>query len=254
MAGHRYWRVSDVMLIGTDVWTGLITAREMRFVTKSGKLSNNPALAASASSYDAYQTAGKLFDNDVNTLYFPAEGQFTNQWVSYDFQTQEEVIALTADFRRESYAGVWRFISAKIEHSDDNAVWTLAGYANIENGISDYLFSGSISALPTRDLITPIDFDGNTAHLNIYTTDESGSFSGLVTQGKSGEPKLPLKAEVLLYDRATNSLLQRTWSSDIGVYSFSGLDAGREYYAVTLHPSRTYNAAIQDGLKSGMTT
>ena len=74
-----------------------------------------------------------------------------------------------------------------------------------------------------------------------------------MTQGKSGEPKLPLKAEVMLYDRTTNKLMQRTWSSDTGVYSFNGLDAGREYYAVTLHPNRTYNAAIQDGLKAGMT-
>lgn len=99
-----------------------------------------------------------------------------------------------------------------------------------------------------------INKQGATRYINAYSFDESGSFSGLVTQGKSGEPKLPLRAEVLLYDRMTNKLLQRTWSDELGAYSFSGLDAGREYYAVTLHPNRTYNAAIQDGLKSGMTT
>ena len=260
MAGHRYWRLTNIATRLASHNDGSRVVVEVGFSTLSGKLSNEKGKGFTNSNIAA-SNVDAAFDGDPNTLihstYLGQAGYSpdiagTNWYIGYRFDEPQEVTAVSMQMRQDmqpDWGQEWQ--TGDLQYSDNGADWYK--YITIEPRIPS--MGLSLVTFPVIALgALKINKQGATRYINAYSFDESGSFSGLVTQGKSGEPKLPLKAEVLLYDRMTNRLLQRTWSSDLGAYSFSGLDAGREYYAVTLHPSRTYNAAIQDGLKSGMTS
>lgn len=261
MSAHKYWLITNIVN-RVEFFIGGRTVNEIRFNTKSGAVSNNSAkgFSNSFSAYDTSQTGDKAFDGTDKIAHstFSTEYNYDpsvaglNWRIWYVFDEPQEVVDISLKMRPDmqpEWGQEWQ--KADIYTSDDGLIWRYYGF--IEPKIAQMNTAFVQTPLYTPYNVVVSDTMRRYSSLDIYSVDESGSFSGLVTQGKSGEPKLPLKAEVLLYDRMTNELLQRTWSSDLGAYSFSGLDAGREYYAVTLHPDRTYNAAIQDGLKSGMT-
>lgn len=259
MAGHRYWRLTNITTRLASHNDGSRVVVEVGFSTLSGKTSNETGKGFTNSNI-AGSNADAAFDGNLNTIVhsaylghpdYNASVVGLNWYIGYRFDEPQEVTAVSMQMRQDmqpQWGQEWQ--TADLEYSDNDIDWYK--YTTIEPRIPSVLLSlvtVPVVALSTLNVnISPIS-----NYINIYSFDESGSFSGLVTQGKSGEPKLPIKAEVLLYDRMTNKLLQRTWSSDLGAYSFSGLDSGREYYAVSIHPNRTYNAIIQDGLKSGMT-
>lgn len=255
MPSYRYWRVSQIKARTSTEFKGIAI---LQFLDESGSnLATNPAKGFASHYYQMpsiENAPANAFDGNPNTW---TEVKFNNidqDWfIGYDFGVDVSIEKVGVAGRNDLPLNLGReWQTAKVDVSSDGINWinygTIEPYIAAEDSslvivpiISPH--SLSVSAVISNSIITP----------NIYSDDESGSFSGAVTQGESGQPKTPLKAEVLLYDRLTNRLLQRTWSSDLGTYSFNGLDAGREYYAVTLHPNRTYNAAIQDGLTSGMT-
>lgn len=252
MSSHKYWRFTDwYHRLPHNNYINHqndILLKEFYAVLSDDTLVTDSSIITFKAV--GFGTAAALVDGDVDSaMGSPTrEGGAPNWWLQYTFTDAVEIKAIRT-------IGWFEFgleIDKVSAYTSDNGVdWTYYGTCFVGQKTADInyyytpIFGGSAIGINTQ---------GTTVFLDIYSQDESGSFSGLVTQGESGDPRLPLKAEVLLYDRMTNELLQRTWSSDIGAYSFSGLDAGREYYAVTLHPNRTYNAAIQDGLKSGMTT
>lgn len=256
MAGHKWWRFNNIVNRFKENPDQYQSIGLIDFINDKGEPSNNPSKAFSKSSYAGMSDydGAKAFDGNPNTFANSAAAPFDSViewWIGYKFDVDVNVTSVRLQTRQDmliDFGQEWQ--SADLEYSDDGVIW-----------FYDTTILPKVKALDksvlTIKIVRLLDININTqkplVNLSIYSMDESGSFSGLVTQGKSGEPKLPLKAEVLLYDRMTNKLLQRTWSSDLGEYSFSGLDAAREYYAVTLHPNRTYNAAIQDGLTSGMT-
>lgn len=236
-----------------------ITLGELDFVTSTGRATDTSKLIVK-NQWDDNQfginfTKDSLLDNVIGVFssrYRGGTGYATDYWLYYQFDEPQELVSFGLAMKSD------------VANTPDER-WTSF----------DIYAGASVDALETHQHITcnfppsnptsltyfnvnlqkvAPSYFGASDFLNVFSADESGSFSGTVTQGESGQPKIPLKAEVLLYDRMTNKLMQRTWSDESGAYSFNGLDAGREYYAVTLHPSRTYNAAIQDGLKSGMTS
>lgn len=110
-----------------------------------------------------------------------------------------------------------------------------------------YSYDGAAAALPDVSGII-----GKSIYLDLYSNNESGSINGIVTEGLSGQPKLPLITNVALHERMTHRLIAITRSNADGSYTFTGVDSNLEYYATALHPTRKYNAVIQDGLRSGM--
>lgn len=249
MSNHRYWRIINVITQGSGDVLNAMEGGVLRLVNTQGVITNNPSKTISSGGYGGEYDPLGAFDDTKNFAAAPdANG---DRWIGYDFGFGVEVNAISVSMHRDPFATSERnWKSVDVQYSDDLINWTYAGTAyfhiigddkTLKNNAITSLSSISISGL------------GDALFINAYSLDESGGFSGLVTQGESGQPKIPLISQVLLYDRLTNGLLQRTWSDEFGAYSFNGLDAGREYYAVTLHPSRAYNAAIQDGLVSGMT-
>lgn len=254
MSAHKWWRVINI-----TVRTGAFSVRsaaELRFINSEGIDSNVPSKAFSESIFGAGYEAGNAFDNNAATMAHSETFGTNNQqgylyYIGYQFDTPVTVTSIAVQMRQDmtpDFGQEWQ--TAVIQCSDNGIDWAYYGY--IDPKISHMNISLITAPIHSADTIS-ISLSNKSSALNIYSNDESGSLSGLVTQGESGELRLPLKAEVLLYDRMTNNLLQRTWSDNSGAYSFNGLDAGREYYAVTVHPDRTYNAVVQDGLKSGMT-
>lgn len=247
MSNHRYWRIINVITQGSGDVLNAMEGGVLRLVNTQGVITNNPSKTISSGGYGGDFDPLGAFDDTKNFAAAPdANG---DRWIGYDFGVNVNVISISVSMHTKA-PSVRNWKSVDVEYSDDLINWTYAGtaYFNIV-GEDKTLKNNAITSLSSIS----ISGISNALFINIYSLDESGSFSGIVTQGESGQPKTPLKTEVLLYDRLTNRMLQRTWSSGTGVYSFNGLDTGREYYAVTLHPNRTYNAAIQDGLKSGMT-
>lgn len=254
MTGYKFWRVINIST-RTNTFNSR-NAAELRFIGENQEISDNPAKAFAYSEPDnGLEGPAKAFDGNPNTLahnYYPEDPlEAYKYYLGYEFTDPVVVNRIHVQMRQNmspDWGQEWQ--TAEIECSNDGISWQYYGF------ISPKIQSMNLSLIETPvyslyNLNATIFKQGK--RLNLFSIDESGSFSGKVTQGESGQPKIPLKAEVLLYDRLTNSLLQRTWSDELGAYSFNGLDAGREYYAATLHPSRTYNAAIQDGLTSGMT-
>lgn len=249
MAGHKWWRIANIIDGDQSAW---VSCGYMYFNNDKSLPMNDNGRATASNNNSSDNSQPHYFLNDDASRWTCYEDGGT-QWIGYAFEEDVVVNSVTLRMRRDiqpEWLQAWK--SAQIQYSDNGNNWFNYGliFPNIPNGDATLHLVDIVTA-KTLDV-----FVGNeSAHqqLNVFSVDESGSFSGLVTQGESGEPKTPLKAEVLLYDRVTNKLMQRTWSDELGAYSFNGLDAGREYYAVTLHPSRAYNAAIQDGLKSGMT-
>ena len=257
MAAFKCFCINNIVCQTGYVYDAL-TFGEVDFVTTTGRADDVNKLTMKNQWDD--NALGLNFPKDslldgvvevVSSRYIPNSGHARNFWFYYQFDEPQELVsfglAMKADIED---APIERWSSFDIQAGDSfNSLEThqhIECNFPIKNPTSLTYFDVNLKKL---NISNANDSD----YLDVFSGDESGSFSGLVTQGKSGEPKLPLKAEVLLYDRMTNKLLQRTWSSDSGVYSFSGLDAIREYYAVSIHPNRTYNAVIQDGLKSGMT-
>lgn len=56
----------------------------------------------------------------------------------------------------------------------------------------------------------------------------------------------PVSRKVRLYDLNNGRLVGETWSDEAGNYRFSGLVAGKRYFAVAHDHTEVYNAAIQD--------
>ena len=144
---HRHWRVSGVVLIGETDISKRITMKELRFITRSGILSDDKSKAYARSHFPG-DLPRNAFDGDDQTAYHPSTGNtggdFIDEWLAYDFTQPVSVIGLTAKFRTESYADGWRFKSAVVEYSNDGNVWELAGYSNIKNNIDSYTFVGDI--------------------------------------------------------------------------------------------------------------
>lgn len=112
---------------------------------------------------------------------------------------------------------------------------------------SKYSYNGE--GVPLLDVSGII---GNSVYLDLYSSDKTGFIRGRVTEGLSAEPKLPIITSVALHERMSHKLIAITRSNADGSYVFSGIDASLEYYATALHPTRKYNAVIQDGLTSGL--
>lgn len=252
MTGHRYWRLTNITTRLASHNDGSRAVAEVGFSTLSGKLSNEKGKGFTNSNISV-NSVDAAFDGDPNTLMhstYMGQADYSpditgrNWYIGYKFDEPQEVTAVSMQMRQDmqpQWGQEWQ--TCDLQYSDNGADWHK--YITIEPRIpSTWL---SLVTVPVVALgALKINKQGATRYINAYSFDEKGSFSGLVTQGES---KLPLKADVMLYDRVTNKLMQRTWSDELGAYSFNGLDAGREYYAVTLHPDRTYNAVIQDGIK-----
>lgn len=73
-------------------------------------------------------------------------------------------------------------------------------------------------------------------------------FSGLVTEQITPAIKLPIRCEVLLYDKVNKKLIQRTLSDLSGFFEFKNV-APREYFVVAIHPDKEYNSIIIDIIK-----
>ena len=247
MSGHRYWRVLNVITQGSGDVLNALEGHNLRLINTEGLVTNNPAKTISSGGYGGDYDPLGAFDDTKN---FAAKPDVNGvRWIGYDFGVNVNVTSISVSMHTAAES-VRNWNSVDIEYSDDSVNWYYSGTA--------YFYIVGLDKSLKNNLVTTLSSIGvaatkESSFIDIYSFDESGSFSGIVTQGESGQPKILLKSEVLLYDRMTNKLMQRTWSDELGAYSFNGLDAGREYYAVTLHPSRTYNAAIQDGLVSGMT-
>lgn len=253
MTAYRYWRVSSIKARIDPFFMGIA---ELKFFDASGvNLSTDPKKSFGQSYYQSpspQNNIEKAFDGNPNTWTERQVGNNNDWYIGYDFGLPVDIHKIGVAGRNDLAVGFGReWQSAAVEVSSDGNTWIY--YGLIEPRIAAENSSLVISPIITNDSLNIFAYKGLVI-LDIYSTSANrGSFSGVVTQGKSGEPKLPLKAEVLLYDRMTNKLMQRTWSNNLGAYSFDGVDTGREYYTVAIHPNRTYNAVIQDGLKSGMT-
>ncbi|KAA0915818.1 hypothetical protein [Psychrobacter sp. ANT_WB68] len=258
MAAFKCFCINNIVCQTGYIYDAL-TFGEVDFVTTTGRATDITKLTMKNQWDDS--ALGLNFPKDslldgvvgiVSSRYIPNSGHARNFWFYYQFDEPQELVsfglAMKADIEG---APNERWTSFDIQAGDSfNSLEThqhIECSFPIKNPTSLTYFDVNLKKLNINDV-------NGSDYLNVFSADESGSLSGLVTQGKSGDSKMPLKAEVLLYDRMTHKLMQRTWSSSLGAYRFDGLDAGREYYAVSIHPNRTYNAAIQDGLKSGMTT
>lgn len=143
-------------------------------------------------------------------------------------------------------AHIFQVLLGSEAHPLDSYIFGMDLYA-AKVTYNKYSYNGEAAALPDVSGIT-----GNSVYLDLYSSDETGFISGRVTEGLSAEPKLPIITSVALHERMSHKLIAITRSNADGSYVFSGIDASLEYYATALHPTRKYNAVIQDGLTSGL--
>jgi len=69
----------------------------------------------------------------------------------------------------------------------------------------------------------------------------------LSIKGKIKQLGMPLLAPVFLFEKHTLQARQTTSNED-GEYQFKGVVKGREYFIVSHHPAREFNAVIQDNV------
>lgn len=72
----------------------------------------------------------------------------------------------------------------------------------------------------------------------------AGIGPGLVTVAGA-----PARRRVILYDKATDVIVARSWSNPDGTYRFDGLNPDRRYYVVAFDHQLVYNAVIRDNIK-----
>lgn len=252
MAGHRWWRLANTEK-RPDGSSYALSLAELRFYTKSGAVSSNPENIIVSSIYSGSYAGANVLDGNPATLWHshPTNdgGDYKNSWIGYRFDSDEFVNKVMLQRTSSSEEGGREWIDGWLQYSDDGLVWHDHKYLEFN------LFDNA-EKIFSIVLLSDININAysKSAYLNIYTTDESGSFGGRITEGLASETKVPLVTDVALYDRMTHKLLQITRSNLDGSYTFKGLDANREYYVTALHPTRKYNAVIQDGLTSGLTT
>lgn len=251
MGAHRFWRLSNLKTAGN---VGMIAA-EVVFYNEAGVDMSVGGSALSSKGYnDVRGDPRRAFDKNSSTDFLNdyQNMSLSESYIGYESPSAYELYRVGLLMRQGGLYGSDMWQTASVQYSDNGEDWFQYGFISPLFETDKIIRTERVVPVLPASTIN-IGVTNDSKNLDIYANNYFGGFSGIVTQGETGHPKLPLKAQVLLYDRMTNKIIKRTWSDDSGVYTFDGLDAGREYYAVTLHPNRTYNAAIQDGLKSGMT-
>lgn len=130
MAGHKWWRVSNIVKrIPTS--EGIVIA-EMDFINDEG-VDNSPSNSAIAKGYDASFPPRQAFNNsEYSFCAYGFDGVNPTQdptwWIGYVFSTPVTVNSIGLQmFQDMQPTSGYEWQSAVVEHSDDGNVWTKHG-------------------------------------------------------------------------------------------------------------------------------
>lgn len=136
----KWWRVSNIinrLSVNPSTDSGAFadgTVAELRFISKSGEISNNPSRAISESFVDDYldSKAGSAFDNNPQTYaasqYKSRGGGIHKWWIGYEFEYPTEILQISL-LPRQTMQSSWgqEWQTADIEYSLDGINWEYYG-------------------------------------------------------------------------------------------------------------------------------
>lgn len=153
MAGHKWWRISNIVVRGGEYFT----VATISFNNSEQVPCNKPEYGFSSSTYTS-STAGdrdakNAFDGNLSTI---AAGSISQdpQWsIGYKFETAVNVTSISLQMRQDMQVG-WgqEWQTAYIDFSDDGVSWVKYGFINpliTENDISLKTMDISLLVLPT---------------------------------------------------------------------------------------------------------
>lgn len=207
-------------------YLGLYTSGELRFVTGNSTRDTAyyPAPPANTAFHFAWVMDGvnkKLYLNGVQVLTAPFAGALENPpnitfgYMNYD----NELYAGEYSKAKIHQLIVWNGVKYTGNFTPEHI-----NYEQVQMGLPDDLLIGKI---------VPADYNGVIA--------DKVLINGVPTERK-----------VAIYRRSTNELVDTTWSDISGNYRFDSLRPNTEYYVLSLDHERSYNAVIQDMIRTDL--
>lgn len=151
MAGHKWWRISNITTRGGEYFT----VATLSFNNLEQVPCNKPEYGFSSSTYTS-STAGdrdakNAFDGNLSTIAAGNISQDPQWYIGYKFETAVNVTSISLQMRQDMQAG-WgqEWQSAYVDFSDNGVDWVVYGFINpliSENDIS--LKTTNISVLTT---------------------------------------------------------------------------------------------------------
>ena len=236
MTEYRWWRLNDIKETAPSGW--MAVAEIIFYDENKNNLITDSNKAISKNSYSPTEGAFRAFDGDPDSI-CSAKGSEYAWWIGYVFDTPKDVRYVGIINRRNLPVNLKReWQSAILEASEDGIEWVFIG-SILPASPPEYK---ELIICPLASLATlSVNYNSNYYNINPSITNSSGVYKGVVT-----EEKVPISAEVSLYNKTSGCLIGTSISNDSGFFEFIGLDPTRDYFAVSIHPRKEFNSIITD--------